>query len=230
MLRIENLLVAYGDNIVLKNLRIQFAEGEIHGVLGMNGTGKTTFFNTLYGFVPSQQGQCLYQDQPVQNRSIAYLETHNYFYPYMNGREYLRLLSLSNPDFAIDEWNLIFDLPLEVLVENYSTGMKKKLAFLGMLALDRPILILDEPFNGVDIESNEKIYQILKRIKGQGKIILLSSHIISSLTGICDRISYLSGGHFARTYLREEYAELELLIKELVRQQIDPTLDRLMEG
>src|SRR5690606_16503530 len=135
----------------------------------------------------------------------GFLETEYFFYSYMKGREYLELLSAKNDHFDIEKWNGIFELPLHELIDTYSTGMKKKLAFLGVLALDRPVLILDEPFNGVDVESNEKLFQILLRLKNTGKIILLSSHILSSLTGICDKISCLEEGTFLKTYSQGEF-------------------------
>ena len=137
------------------------------------------------------------------------------------------LLSGTDNQFDIEKWNKIFDLPLDDLIDTYSTGMKKKLAFLGVMALDRPILILDEPFNGVDVESNEKIFQILERVKEQGKIILLSSHILSSLTNICDKISFLKEGAIFKTYRREEFPELESGLREMVQQNINQALNDL---
>ena len=229
MLQINALYVSYGEHEVLKGCNLSCAYHEIHGVLGMNGAGKTTLFNTLYGFMNSQKGSCALDGQLIDNQQIGYLETRNYFYPYLSGREYLQLLSLHTTAFDIDSWNRIFELPLDRLVDQYSTGMKKKLTFLGILALDRPVLILDEPFNGVDIESNEKLYQILERLKRQKKIILCSSHIISSLTGICDQISYLIGGQFVKTYAQSEFDSLEAQLREQVQQKIGGTLDELLE-
>ncbi|MEL6864655.1 MAG: ATP-binding cassette domain-containing protein [Bacteroidota bacterium] len=229
MLSIEQLRVSYGRKLVLDGLSAEFQPGEIHGVLGMNGAGKTTFFNAVYGFVGKNAGQCLYHGKPVTSRDIAFLETHGFFYPHMSGREYLQLLALGNPSFEIEEWNRLFNLPLDATVDQYSTGMSKKLGFLGVLALDRPIMILDEPFNGVDVESNEKIDQVLKRLKASNKIILLSSHIIRGMTDICDRISYLEGGKIAKTYKKSEFADLEIQLKDLIKQEIDETLNQLFK-
>ncbi len=227
MLEVKQVCVNYGDKKVLRGLDLLFQAAEIHGILGMNGSGKTTLFNTLYGFLKPQAGKVEISNLASKKHPIAYLETRNYFYPYLTGREYLQLLSLRKPAYEIDEWNQLFDLPLEQIIDEYSTGMKKKLAFLGTLALDRPILVLDEPFNGVDVESNEKIYQILDRIKGQGKLIILSSHIIEGLTRICDRISYLNEGVIQRTYLRSEFTQLEKELRAKVHQKIDVTLGKL---
>ncbi len=228
MFKIEDLNVSYGEQAVLKGLSQTFHLGEIHGILGMNGAGKTTFFNTLYQNIIPRSGLMSMGEKALKREDIAFLETQNYFYPYLKGREYLELLTLNKPHFNIQEWNEIFQLPLEELIDNYSTGMKKQLAFIGMLSSNRPIFILDEPFNGVDVENNEKIYQILLRLKKGGKIILLSSHIISSLTSICDKISYLSEGKITHVYGKESFNELELQIKNLVKNKIDQKLDTLL--
>ena len=229
MLEVGQLSFSYGKKKVLRKLDLSFAAGEIHGILGMNGAGKTTLFNVLYGFLTPKDGQIMASGNATQDHPIAYLETRNYFYPYLTGQEYLELLSLGQSNYSIKHWNQLFELPLDQIIDEYSTGMKKKLAFLGVLALDRPILMLDEPFNGVDVESNEKIYQILERIRGQGKLVILSSHIIGGLTRICDRISYLNQGIIQRTYLQEDFPELEEELREQVRQKIDITLGELFD-
>ncbi|BDS14396.1 ABC transporter ATP-binding protein [Aureispira anguillae] len=206
---------------------MEFLPGEIHGVLGMNGAGKSTFFNSICGLKSIDSGECLYHNKWVNSDQIAFMQTHTYFYPYMQGIEYLNLIGKQNPDFDPFHWNKIFELPLYQLIENYSTGMKKKLVFMGVLAQNRPILILDEPFNGVDIESNEKIIQILEYLRDKGSTILLSSHIIHSLTDCCDKVSYLKNGQFAKTYLKNDFKDLQSLVKELVSQDVTTVLSAL---
>ncbi len=228
MLKINNLSVSFGGHKVLENLNLECSKGELHGILGMNGAGKTTLFRTIYGFKKKDDGTCIYENKPVSSQNIGFLETENYFYSYMKGKEYLDLLSGADNNFDIEKWNQIFDLPLDDLIDTYSTGMKKKLAFLGVMALDRPILILDEPFNGVDVESNEKIFQILKRLKNRGKTILLSSHILSALTRICDKISFLKEGAVSKTYHQDEFPQLESELREMVQQNINQTLNELL--
>lgn len=229
MLKIKNLQVAYSDHLVLKNLEATFAPGLIHGILGLNGSGKTTFFNSLYGFIPMRSGELTLNGKAVSNEDMAYLETHNYFYPWLRGREYLELLAQGKRAFDINQWNSLFDLPLDGLVENYSTGMKKKLAFLGLLTFDRPILILDEPFNGVDVESSEKMDLILQRLKKQNKIILLSSHILSSLTHLCDDISVLNNGVVEKTIQPKDYPNLKSTFKDNISGKIQEALDQLIK-
>ena len=124
----------------------------------------------------------------------------------------------------IEKWNKLFELPLFDYVENYSTGMKKKLAFIGIIAMDRSILILDEPFNGVDIESNEKLLQLLVRLKSTNKIIIITSHIIESLTRICDRISLIEHGLIKTTFEKNEFPILEKELKDSIKLKIDDVL------
>ncbi len=228
MLEIKNLEVAYGKNKILKGVNLSADSGMIHGVLGINGAGKTTLFKTIYGFKKPNAGTVLYRQQALKNDDIGYMETACYFYPLMTGMEYLKLLGIGNQDFSIEKWNELFELPLHEYVENYSTGMKKKLAFIGVIAMDRPILILDEPFNGVDIESNEKILQLLLRLKSTNKIIIIASHIIESLTRICDKINLLENRVIKTTYERSDFSILEKELKDKVKIKIDEALDGLI--
>ncbi len=228
MLEFKNIKLSYSTKEVLKGLNLQIQSGDIHGILGMNGAGKTTLFRSIYGFLKPTSGSFHFNEKILLQKQIAFLETENYFYSFMKGREYLELLSDKEKSFDIDAWNALFELPLQQFTDAYSTGMKKKLAFLGVLALQRPIFILDEPFNGVDIESNEKISLILERLKAQGKTIIISSHIIQSLTKICDKISYLNNGVIERTYDKKTFPELEKELADRVKAGIGERLDGLL--
>ena len=227
MFKINNLSVNYHKDVVLNELNMDFLPGEIHGILGMNGAGKTTPFNSICGIKSIDSGTCHYNGKWISSDDISFMQTSTYFYPYMQGIEYLQLLGGSNPDFDPHHWNKIFELPLNQLIENYSTGMKKKLVFIGVLAQNKPVIILDEPFNGVDIESNEKIIQILEYLRKKGAIILLSSHIIHTLTDCCDKVSYLKNGQFSKTYTKEDFSDLKELIKELVSQDVADVIAEL---
>ena len=227
MLKIENLTVAYGSHLVLDNVNLKCQEGSIHGILGMNGSGKTTFFNSVYGNIVKHSGGVTFHESEIKKMEIAYFETHNFFYSFLKGKEYLQLFAMNNKNFDIEEWNELFQLPLNDLIDTYSTGMKKKLAFMGILALDKPILFLDEPFNGVDIESHERMVQILLRLKAQNKVILISSHIIQTLTDICDRISLLQNKGFNKTYEQDEFSLLEKEIRNKIAGKMGATLDKL---
>ncbi|MGH1339193.1 MAG: ATP-binding cassette domain-containing protein [Aureispira sp.] len=224
MLELINWTVSYREKTVLQQINQSFKPGEIHGILGQNGAGKSTLFNSLYGMVPSSAGQSLYQGKELIHDQIAYLQTHNNFYPFMKGREYLELIAQKEGNFNPDHWNKLFQLPLHQFISQYSTGMKKKLAFLGIIAQNRPILILDEPFNGVDIESNEKIIQVLEHWRTQGRTLLLSSHILSTLTQSCTHISHLHQGQLTHTYTPDQYTDLEQLVQSWAQKDVQAVL------
>lgn len=191
MLEINNLSVSLNKNKILSDLSLKSEKGTTIGILGKNGAGKTTLFNTIYGDIKFD-GNILFNSKKIKKSDIGYVEAENYFYPYMLGKEYLSFFSL-NQNF-VEEFTPFFDLPLNEYVHNYSTGMKKKLAILSVIAMDKEILLFDEPFNGLDFESVEVLYKIIKNLKKQHKIILISSHIIETLTNTCDFICVLNNG------------------------------------
>ena len=171
-----------------------------------------------------------FEGQPLTQKSIAYLETHNFFYSRITDREYLDLFKIKHPTFDVTGWNQLFDLPLDRYVEQYSTGMKKKLAFMGVVALDRPILILDEPFNGIDLETTQKLKIIIKALRERDKTILLTSHILESLTSLCDDISYLNNKQIQYTFDRTEFAKMEGTIFQHFNVEHEAVVRKLMEG
>ena len=133
----------------------------------------------------------------------------------ITGLEYLKFMCQSR---SIDSGKLlernVFNLPLNRYAETYSTGMKKKLALTAILMQENSVFILDEPFNGVDIQSNILISEIILKLKALNKTIILSSHIFSTLSDTCDQIFLLKKGEFSNPILKHEYAELEKSMKE----------------
>lgn len=228
MLAISNLSFAYGENTVLSDLDLQVQNGSIHGILGINGAGKTSLFKCLYGLQSPMAGTISWEGVPVHFRQIAFLETNSYFYTYITGREYLQLCTATSSGFSVSDWNRIFKLPLDHLVDTYSTGMKKQLAFLGILAQERPMLILDEPFNGLDLESSEKLSIIIQELRKKGKTILIASHILETLTRNCDRISHLSGGRIRTTYEAVDFPVMTDKLRTQLRADIADDLLRVL--
>lgn len=207
MLEIRNLSVSFKDKNVLQDLNLKIEEGKILGILGKNGAGKTTFFESLY---QSQKynGEILWQNKKILRENISYLETENYFYPYITGREYLSYFSKEKLAKTI-ELAEKFQLPLDKYVQYYSSGMKKKLALIGMLMLDKPINILDEPFNGVDFEGVHLLYDIILELKQNNKTVIISSHIIETLFHTCDRIVTLENGKITNIFEKDSFEELK---------------------
>lgn len=221
MLQINDLHFSISSTPILQGISASFEKGKVYGILGKNGAGKTTFFRSLFGFYHPQSGHIDYQGKILEKKHISFLETENYLYPYMRGMEYLRLIK--NDAALIKKWNNIFDLPLDQLSQEYSTGMKKKLALMGVLLQDREILLLDEPFNGVDLESNEKIMSILQKLKHE-KTILVSSHILSTLSEISDHIYVLEKGAFVQKIDKPNFQAFEQQLKQDIKQNIDDLL------
>jgi ABC-2 type transport system ATP-binding protein len=112
----------------------------------------------------------------------------------------------------LDDKN-IFDLPLNQYASTYSTGMKKKLALTAILIQKNNLFILDEPFNGVDIQSNIIITEIIHRLKELNKTVIISSHIFSTLNETCNAIFVLKNGEISKKVLKEDFKKLELEMK-----------------
>lgn len=218
MITINNLTVSYQrKQKVLDNISLSMDNGLIHGIVGLNGAGKTTLLNTMYGMKKADDGEILVNNEKLHKKQISYQVTENYFYSNITGREYLSLFK--NPTFNVDEWNGLFDLPLDKIIDSYSTGMKKKLALFAILKQDNPIFILDEPFNGLDIETCRIIRMILLRLKEKGKTIIITSHIIETLTNLCDFLHYLENGNISLTTDKDGFKAFEKEVFEHIEQK-----------
>ncbi|WP_421942122.1 ATP-binding cassette domain-containing protein [Pedobacter sp.] len=215
MVEIKNLSKSYRlGKYVLNNITYHFESKKITGIVANNGEGKTTLFNCIYGLDSAYTGHIQF-DFPVgkdQKSRCGYLPTDLYFYPKITGREYVIFCATARQKShdRIDEWAELLDLPLDDYVSNYSTGMKKKVGLLGLIIQDNDVIILDEPFNGLDIASNILLNTILLKLKSQGKTVLLSSHILSTLTDISDYIVVLKGGQFNAIYEKCNFSALKI--------------------
>lgn len=223
MITIENLYKAFGTHEVLKNISLTFEKGKVYGIVGENGSGKTTLFRCIAG-LEKHSGTIKSEHEKLKNH-LGFLQTDPYFFPKITGREYLQLFcnarKIIENDF--DEKN-IFDLPLSQYAVTYSTGMKKKLALTAILLQNNDVFILDEPFNGVDIQSNIIITEIIHRFKAMRKTVIISSHIFSTLNDTCDEIHLLKDGVFIKRVLKNEFGLLEQEMKEIT---IGNKIDRL---
>ena len=217
MLKLSNISFSFGPKPILKDISIAMEYGKVYGILGKNGAGKTTLFRNIMGWYQPHEGGINLDDEKISKHKIAFLETANYFYPYIKGREYLQLMN----DQAMDNGQSlanVLNVPLDDLVDSYSTGMKKKLAFIGTLILNRPLILLDEPFNGVDLESNEVLKKLIQLNK-PGKITLMSSHILSTLFDGCDTIFFLNEGQI-QAFDKAEFGNLEKEIQSGIEEKM----------
>lgn len=226
MITIRDISFAYQEKNVLENLSIEFEDSQIHGIVGLNGSGKTTFFNLLVGYLSPDKGTILQQDKSLLKQSIAYIDTESFFYPKLTAKEFLSVFKQTNTAYNEQELANLFDLPLEGFVENYSTGMKKKLLILSQLKQDKQIYVFDEPFNGLDLESNKSLQIIIQLLSKKKKTIFIASHIIEPLFTICDKIHHLKNMHFEKTFLPQEYNQLEEAVFGHMTDKIKQTLEQ----
>jgi ABC-2 type transport system ATP-binding protein len=208
MITLKNLSKSYGNTSVLKCINVEFESGKTYGIIGENGAGKTTLFNCISG-LEKYKGQVFSDFKSLKNH-IGLLPTDPFFFSKITGREYIQLLANSRKIKLkhIEDKN-IFDLPLNQYASTYSTGMKKKLALTAILLQDNDLFILDEPFNGVDIQSNIVIIEIIKELSELNKTILISSHIFSTLAEVCDEILVLKNGEIIKTVNQKDFKQLE---------------------
>lgn len=212
MIKIGHLSKNYGTNQVLRDISLGFEKGRVYGIVGENGAGKTTLFKCIAG-LENYQGQ-ISSDFDKLKDHMGFLPTEPFFFSKITGKEYIRLLCNAR-GIKISDLNQrnIFDLPLDQYASTYSTGMKKKLALMAILMQQNEVFILDEPFNGVDIQSNIIITEIILKLKATGKTIIISSHIFSTLSETSDEIYLLKEGSFGRKANKEEFGKLEEEIK-----------------
>ena len=214
MIKMNDLSKVFGDKEVLKNVSMEFSKGNVYGIVGENGAGKTTLFRCIAG-LESYSGEIISDVTPLKNH-LGLLLTDPFFFSMITGREYIRLLcnARGKTNLDIDSKN-IFDLPLHQYASTYSTGMKKKLAITAILLQENEYFILDEPFNGVDIQSNIILTEIILKLKELNKIVIISSHIFSTLSETCDEIHLLRKGEQIKSVQKSGFKTLEQEMKEM---------------
>lgn len=201
---LKNVSKKFGSNEVLKNINIEFNGGKIYGFIGRNGSGKSVLLKIICGFYNVTEGEILLDDfNYLENKSFpkntrALIEKPN-FLPDLTGYENLKLLaSIQNKiddkqiRKTLDKVNLTGEADKKY--SKYSLGTKQKLGIAQVLMEDPDIMILDEPFNGVENETAKKIREVLKEEKNKGKIIILASHIKEDIYGLADVIYEVDGG------------------------------------
>ena len=197
-IEVKNVCKKFKNEEVLKNVNLNFESGKIYGFRGKNGSGKSVLLKIMCGLYAPTSGEVLYDgvNYNMENKFVpsvrALIEKPNFF-PNLTGYENLKLLSeIQNKitDKEINETlesvNLINEKDKKY--SNYSLGMKQKLGVAQALMEDPEVIILDEPFNGIEKASVEKIIDILKKKKSEGKIIIVASHYLEELSNLCDKI------------------------------------------
>lgn len=215
MLELKQIHVAFGTKTVLNQVDANFEPGKVYGIVGENGAGKTTLFRCIAG-LENFQGEVLSEIKPLKN-VLGFLPADPYFLPKITGEEHVHLMTRARGKrIANLAQHNLFDLPLQQYVSTYSTGMKKKLALFATLLQDNACYILDEPYNGIDLQSSIILREIIKQLKVKGKTILISSHIFATLKETCDEIYLIDKGQFAAPVFQEQFDKLEDQMRDKV--------------
>ena len=175
----------FGSKIIFENTTITIQENGIYGIVGKNGEGKTTLFKCMLSLTPFE-GKISFKSEALKSQKIAWCPTEPALYEELTAAEFYdfyRELTSSTSNNS----KMLFDVTENQLIKNFSTGMKKKAYLNAVFQNEYPIYILDEPFNGLDLESNYILVQYLKE-KSKSSIILISSHILEILYANCESI------------------------------------------
>ena len=215
ILELQNLSAWYSEGKnVLSGFSLQLRPHEVVGLIGLNGAGKTTFLKTLSGLHEGFRcdsirlnGQTAgFRDKGFKLRRYTVFAEDNSF-QYFTFREYLSYAAAAYKMKLPDVTELVRDFHFEdytdTLLKDLSTGNKKKAFLITAFALKRPLLLLDEPVNGLDFQSTEYLYQLIAGYKEYGTV-LFSSHILESITLTSDRVLVLEDGQIRRSFAGDE--------------------------
>ncbi|MBL7933793.1 MAG: ABC transporter ATP-binding protein [Bacteroidia bacterium] len=209
----------YSDNTILRNIQLDLEEGKAYGIVGLNGAGKTTFFRLLSGFLKADGMSILRDNQIIPKKTIAYIDSEIFFYPKLTAGEFLSVFKPGSGHYNEKALSEIFGLPLDKLIDEFSTGMKKKLLLISQIKQNKDIYILDEPFNGLDLETNKLLEVIVRILTQRGKTVFISSHILDPLIHVCEQIHFLKDQRVFRSYSKNEFPSIaEDLFGNYVRE------------
>jgi len=208
IIRLKQFSFAYGTKQVFDSADLTITSGRIYGIVGDNGAGKTTLFNIISGDIGVDRENQTLPDP----KDVAFLHATPCFYPYMTGLEYLKIVGQCSGG-KINEWNSIFELPLREYIHRYSTGMQKKLAIMGILLLEKKIIIMDEPFNGLDLKTSEVVNIIIDRLNEIGSTVLLSSHILETILRHADKVVVVKDKRLSKSFEKKQFGDLAKMIK-----------------
>ena len=213
---IQNLTKDFAVGMRGKKLRavddlcLEVGDNEIFGLLGPNGSGKSTTIKIILGLLEASKGTCEIYGRPSKlvdaRRSVGFLPEAPYFYRYLTGRELVRyyaricMVSRVKIDSAVDSVIKLVGMTeaADRRVGTYSKGMLQRIGLAQSLVHDPQLVILDEPTAGVDPVGSAAIAEIVRELKRRGKTVLLSSHLLAQIEGLCDRVAILHRGKLVR--------------------------------
>ena len=218
MLRIEHLTKQYGDKKAVDDLSLHIKPGEIYGFIGHNGAGKTTTIKACCGILPFDSGEIYIggksiKASPLECKSmLAYIPDNPDLYDFMTGIQYLNFVadifgvSASRREELIHLYADTFELTSDLAepVSAYSHGMKQKLALISALIHEPKLIIMDEPFVGLDPKASHQLKEIMRKICDEGGAIFFSTHVLEVAEKLCDRIAIIKGGRLIKSGTMEE--------------------------
>lgn len=218
MLVIENLTKKYGEKVAVNDLSLRIRPGEIYGFIGHNGAGKTTTLKSVVGIMKFDEGEIFIdgesiKDDPIKcKEKIAYIPDNPDLYDYMTGTKYLNFIA---DVFKVDEkkrkerieqYSELFGISADLSspIASYSHGMKQKLAVISALIHDPKLVIMDEPFVGLDPKAAHTLKEIMRNICDNGGAIFFSTHVLEVAEKLCDKIAIIKDGRLIRSGTMEE--------------------------
>ncbi len=233
MLRIENLTKTYGDKKAVDGLSLHIRAGEIYGFIGHNGAGKTTTLKACCGILRFDEGEIFVDGSSIKTDSIAckkkmaYIPDNPDLYSFMTGVQYLRFISdiyavpaeqsKARIESYATELGLLSDLALPISA--YSHGMKQKLAIISALVHSPKLLIMDEPFVGLDPKAAHILKELMRKLCDEGGAIFFSTHVLEVAEKLCDKVAIIKGGKLIKAGTMDEVkgdSSLENVFLELV--------------
>src|SRR5262249_14651289 len=224
LLRTERLTKDYGRIRALDDLNLTLGRGEVFGLLGPNGSGKSTALRILLGFLRPTAGRAAvaghdcWTDGVAARRHVAYLPGELRLYENMTGRQLIRFLSRLRGhavNASLERLAKQFDIDVDRPLASLSSGMKRKVALLQVLAPQAPLLIMDEPTNALDPTMRDELLHQVRLCKERGQAVLFSSHVLSEVEQVADRVAILQRGRLVHLQAVAEMREDRLLTARL---------------
>jgi ABC-2 type transport system ATP-binding protein len=211
LVEIDQVTKSFGYKVALKNVTFSVPSGQICGLLGPNGAGKTTLFRLLMGILKATEGKLLvdgrdaFEERVEAKRLIGFLPDEPVFYSYLSGKEVLELSAAMHGLDVVDTMHGIAPLiarlrlaeDIDNYAEDYSRGMKKKLGLLLAMLHEPKLLVLDEPTNGLDVESTHLFYDLIVETAAEGTTVLFSTHLMDHVTKLCSHAVIINEGTVA---------------------------------
>ena len=221
MIQLKNIDKKFKDKIALDNLSLEVKSGEIYGLLGANGAGKSTTLNLLLGFLKADRGEINMVDikdsSIIQQDRIGYIPENVNLYPYLTGVENLDYFSkLAGLKFTLEELaGFLLECGLEEeafnkSISEYSKGMRQKVGIAIAYAKNAKIYLLDEPASGLDPLSSNELSILLKKMSERGATILMASHDIFRVRETCHKIGILRNGALVKEMFSKDVSSREL--------------------